>query len=244
MTTDNQPHLDALPGSDKKEKVRTMFNSIANHYDFLNHFLSFGIDIYWRNKVLQIIKQENPQSILDIATGTGDLAILARKANPSRIVGIDISESMLNVGKEKIKKRNLSQLIQVQLADSENLPFNDNEFDLAMVSFGVRNFANLEKGLSEIKRTLKPGGMLIVLEFSHPKSFPMKQLYGFYSRYILPMLGKIVSNNPSAYTYLPESVAIFPAFADFTNIMDKLGYKQTKYQSLTAGIASIYTGKK
>lgn len=242
--TEDQQHLEALPGEGKKEKVRNMFNNIATKYDFLNHFLSFGIDYYWRNRVLKIIKSKQPKSILDIATGTGDLAILSAKANPEQIVGIDISEAMLRVGIEKIKNKNLDSLIKLQQADSEDLPFEDNHFDLAMVAFGVRNFAHLSVGLAEIRRVLKPGGTLIVLEFSHPKSFPMKQLYGFYSKYILPFFGKLISNDSSAYTYLPESVKRFPAYDDFTNIMKEVGYKNTKWDSLSSGISCIYIGDK
>ncbi len=241
---DNQDHLKDLEGNNKKDKVRNMFNGIAKNYDFLNHFLSFGIDYYWRNEVLKIIKNHKPESILDIATGTGDLAILSSKAKPKKIIGIDISEEMLNIGIKKIKAKKLESLIEMKVADSENLPFKDNSFDLAMVAFGVRNFENLEKGLAEIKRVLKKDGILIVLEFSHPKTFPMKQLYGFYSSYILPTFGRIISNNASAYTYLPESVKRFPAYDDFTKIMDKLGFKDTKWRALSSGISSIYTGIK
>ncbi len=241
---ENQEHLEQLKGKDKREKVENMFDGIAGKYDFLNHFLSFGIDYYWRNRVLKIIKDKNPKSILDIATGTGDLAILSSKANPERIVGIDISQNMLNVGIEKVKKKGLEKLITLQQEDSEDLSFEDNTFDLAMVAFGVRNFENLEKGLSEIKRVLKPGGTFIVLEFSKPQAFPMKQLYGFYSNNILPVFGKIISNDASAYTYLPESVKRFPAYKEFTTIMDKVGFKNTSFTALTSGISSIYIGEK
>jgi demethylmenaquinone methyltransferase/2-methoxy-6-polyprenyl-1,4-benzoquinol methylase len=241
---DNQEHLDPLEGNNKKEKVRNMFNSVAKNYDFLNHFLSFGIDYYWRNQVLKIIKQNKPDSILDIATGTGDLAILSAKANPKKVVGIDISEEMLNIGIQKVKKNNLDKLIELKVADSEDLPYEDNSFDLAMVAFGVRNFENLEKGLSEIKRVLKEGGLLIVLEFSLPQNFPMKQLYSFYSKNILPTFGRIVSNDASAYTYLPESVKRFPAYNDFTNIMANVGFKETKWRAMSSGISCIYTGRK
>ncbi len=242
--TENQQHLEALPGEGKKEKVRNMFNNIAERYDFLNHFLSFGIDYHWRNQVLKIIKAKKPQSILDIATGTGDLAILSSKANPHSIVGIDISEEMLKVGINKVKRKQLDSLIELKQADSEDLPFEDNKFDLAMVAFGVRNFAHLEVGLAEIKRVLKLGGTLIVLEFSHPRKVPMKQLYGFYSNNILPAFGKIISNDSSAYTYLPESVKRFPAYDNFTDIMNTVGFKDTQWRALSAGIASIYTGEK
>ena len=241
---ENQEHLEQLEGENKREKVENMFDGIAEKYDFLNHFLSFGVDYYWRNKVLKIIKSRKPKSILDIATGTGDLAILASKAKPERIVGIDISQNMLNVGIEKVSKKGLKNLITLQKEDSENLSFDDNTFDLAMAAFGVRNFQNLEKGLAEIRRVIKPGGILIVLEFSKPRSFPMKQLYGFYSSNILPTFGRIISNDASAYTYLPESVKRFPAFEEFTQIMDNVGFNKTSYESLTSGISSIYIGEK
>ena len=240
----NQTHLNSLPGESKKEKVRNMFNSIAGNYDFLNHFLSFGVDFYWRNQVLKIIKDKNPETILDIATGTGDLAILASKAKPKKIMGIDISEEMLNVGIAKVKDKNLNNIIELQQADSENLPFNDNEFDLAMVAFGVRNFENLEKGLSEIRRVLKPKGTLIILEFSQPKYFPVKQLYSFYSKYILPLLGRIISKDANAYTYLPESVKRFPCYNELCEIMSQVGYNNTNWKALSGGISSIYTGIK
>jgi len=241
---ENQEHLEQLDGENKREKVENMFDSIADKYDFLNHFLSFGVDYYWRNKVLKIIKSRKPKSILDIATGTGDLAILASKVKPEKIVGIDISQNMLNVGIEKVNKKGLEKLITLQQEDSEDLSFDDNTFDLAMAAFGVRNFQNLEKGLGEIRRVLKPGGILIVLEFSQPRSFPMKQLYGFYSNNILPTFGRIISNDASAYTYLPESVKRFPAFEDFTKIMENVGFNKTTYESLTSGISSIYIGEK
>jgi len=242
--TENQDHLNELEGDNKKEKVRNMFNGIAKRYDFLNHFLSFGIDYYWRREVLKIIKKHKPESILDIATGTGDLAILSSKVKPKKIVGIDISEEMLNVGIEKVKKKKLDKLIEMRVADSEDLPLDDNSFDLAMVAFGVRNFENLEKGLSEIKRVLKKDGILIVLEFSHPKGFPMKQLYSFYSNNILPTLGKIISNNTSAYTYLPESVEAFPFGEKLLVILRKSGFIRENSRELTFGISTIYSSIK
>ncbi len=228
----------------KKERVKTMFNSIAPRYDFLNHFLSFGVDYYWRNRVLKMVKQRNPRTILDVATGTGDLAIVVTKSKPEKITGVDISHSMLAVGKEKVKKRNLDSIITLEYGDSEDLRFADNSFDLAMVAFGVRNFGNLEKGLTEILRVLKPGGSLLVLEFSHPGSFPMKQLYAFYSSYILPLVGRIISNDSSAYTYLPESVKKFHSGNDFLNIMSKCGFINLELTSLSSGISTIYSGYK
>jgi len=242
--TDNQQHLSELPGKDKKEKVRNMFNSIAKNYDFLNHFLSFGVDYHWRNQVLKIIKSKDPKHILDVATGTGDLAILATKSNAEKIVGIDISEAMLEVGIKKVEKKGLNSIIELKQADSEDLPFDDNTFDLAMVAFGVRNFEDLEKGLSEIKRVIKENGTLIVLEFSHPRKAPIKQLYNFYSANILPVLGKAISNDSSAYTYLPESVKRFPAYDEFTDVMKKVGFRNTEYKALSFGISSIHIGEK
>lgn len=239
----NQEHLDNLQGKDKKEKVRNMFNNVAKNYDFLNHFLSFGIDYYWRNEVLKIVKKNKPTSILDVATGTGDLAIVSSKAKPEKIIGIDISEEMLKVGIEKVKKKGLQNIIELKVADSEDLPFEDHSFDLAMVAFGVRNFEDLKKGLSEIKRVLKKDGLLIILEFSLPQNFPMKQLYSFYSNNILPTFGRIISNDASAYTYLPESVKRFPAYNDFTNIMQEVGFTETNWKAMSSGISCIYTGK-
>jgi len=228
----------------KKEEVRNMFNSIAPKYDFLNHFLSFGIDYYWRRRVLQRVKKIKPESVIDIATGTGDLAILISKAKPKKIIGVDISASMLQKGKEKILNKKLSNLIELQLGDSEDLKFNDNSFDLAMVAFGVRNFEDMDKGLKEILRILKPGGTLLILEFSNPRRFPIKQLYKFYSFNILPIIGRLVSNDASAYTYLPESVAHFPAFEEMTEIMGNCGFVNPIYTSLTGGISTIYQGEK
>ncbi len=228
----------------QKDEVRNMFNSIAHRYDFLNHVLSFGVDFYWRKRVLKIVKQAKPSSILDIATGTADLAILMSKAKPKKIVGIDISASMLQKGKEKVMNKGLSELIELSLGDAEEIEFPDNQFDVAMVAFGVRNFENLERGLKEILRVIKPNGQILILEFSKPEHFPLKQLYSFYSFQILPLIGKIVSSDASAYTYLPKSVAHFPAYNDFVAIMKQVGFEDNKYQKLTGGIATIYQGRK
>jgi demethylmenaquinone methyltransferase / 2-methoxy-6-polyprenyl-1,4-benzoquinol methylase len=228
----------------QKDEVRNMFNSIAHRYDFLNHFLSFGIDFYWRRRVLSIVKKLKPESVLDIATGTADLAILISKVNPKKIIGIDISASMLQKGKEKVLNKGLANLINLEIGDAENLDFDDDSFDLAMVAYGVRNFENLEKGLSEIYRVLKPNGNLIILEFSKPPKFPIKQLYSFYSFKILPFIGKLVSSDASAYTYLPESVAHFPAYDDFNKILKGCGFKDARYKMLTGGISTIYQGIK
>lgn len=228
----------------QKDEVRNMFNSIAHRYDFLNHFLSFGIDFYWRRRVLKIVMNKKPKTILDIATGTADLAILMSKAKPTKITGVDLSASMLQKGKDKVFNKNLSHLINLELGDSENLEYEDNSFDMATVSFGVRNFENLEKGLLEIYRVLNKNGTLIILEFSKPQKFPIKQLYNFYSFKVLPIIGRLVSSDALAYTYLPESVAHFPAYDNFITVMNDCGFSSTSYAMLTGGIATIYVGSK
>jgi len=228
----------------KKEQVETMFDFIAPKYDFLNHFLSFGVDKYWRKQLIKKVKKHSPKSILDIATGTGDLAIEASKLKPDKIVGIDISEKMLHVGREKIRQKKIENLVTLRKADAEKLPFQDNEFDAVIVAFGIRNFENLENGLKEILRVLKPGGLFIALEFSKPKHFPIKQLYGWYSNRILPYAGKKISGDKSAYTYLPESVSAFAEGEELVSIMNKTGYWQTGFRTLTFRIASLYFGYK
>lgn len=228
----------------KKEQVANMFNTISPQYDFLNHLLSGGIDIIWRKKAIKLLQNKGIKTMLDIATGTGDFAIEALKLNPEKIVGVDISEGMLSVGIEKMKKMGLEKMIQLQKGDSEKLPFSDNSFDAVIVSFGVRNFENLQKGLSDMFRVTKPGGYCLILEFSNPRSFPMKQLYTFYSKYCLPFLGKMISKDPSAYTYLPESVKAFPDGPDFIQIFKSTGYSETKWIPMTGGICSIYIGQK
>lgn len=229
----------------KKQQVADMFNNIARTYDFLNHFLSLGIDIIWRKKAINELKKDKPALILDVATGTGDFAFEALAAlKPEKIVGVDISQGMLDIAAQKIAKRNLSNQFEVKLGDSEKLPFNDAEFDAVTVAYGVRNFENLEKGLADMLRVLKPGGKAVVLEFSKPKSFPIKQLYNFYFNYITPGIGKIFSKDSRAYSYLPESVAAFPDGKNFVTLMDKVGFKHTKNRPLAFGICSIYTGIK
>ncbi len=228
----------------KKAQVAQMFDNISEKYDFLNHFLSMGIDVGWRKKVVKIIGEQNPDSILDIATGTGDLAIMMSELNAKKIVGLDLSEGMLTVGKKKIATKKLDNLISMIQGDSENLPFNDNYFDAITVAFGVRNFENLDKGLSEILRVLKPKGKLVVLEFSKPQGYIMKPLYGFYSNYILPLLGKLISEDKSAYTYLPESVAAFPYGHAFDEILKNIGFKAIENQPVSFGIATIYAASK
>lgn len=225
-------------------QVQQMFNNISKSYDLLNHVLSFGIDILWRKKAIRLLKKENPQSILDVATGTADFAIESMKLKPKEVIGVDIADSMLDIGRKKIKKLYLQDIITLSHADSENLPFDNNKFDAAIVSFGVRNFENLEKGLAEMQRVIKKEGVLVVLEFSKPRKFPMKQLYSFYFKYILPLIGKIVSKDNAAYTYLPESVHAFPDGQAFLDILDKLGFKETKWIPLTFGISSIYWARK
>lgn len=228
----------------KKEQVAEMFNNISGKYDFLNHFLSLGIDILWRKKAIKLLKKDQPKLILDIATGTGDFAIEALALNPDKVVGVDISEGMLEMGRKKMKKKGLDDKIELQLGDSEGLLFEDNKFDAIIVSFGVRNFENLEKGLSDMLRVLKKGGKVVILEFSRPAKFPFKQIYNFYFRSILPKIGKLVSKDSAAYTYLPESVNAFPDGRNFLDVLEKVGFKNTECKPLTFGVSSIYTGIK
>jgi demethylmenaquinone methyltransferase / 2-methoxy-6-polyprenyl-1,4-benzoquinol methylase len=228
----------------KKEQVRLMFDNIAGKYDFLNHFLSAGIDKLWRRRLVRILMKSNPQSILDVATGTADLAIALSKKTKAQIEGVDISQGMLDVGHQKLKKMQLDKQITLKLADSEQLPFDSDRFDATMVAFGVRNFEDLDQGLKEMQRVLKKGGMIAVLEFSRPKAFPIKQLYNFYFKNILPGLGRLVSRDKGAYTYLPESVGIFPDGEDFLRRLEGAGFNGTNQKRLTFGIATIYTGFK
>ena len=240
--------MNVLPYKDKdtskKEQIAAMFNSISGKYDFLNHFLSLGIDVLWRKRAVRLLKKHQPKLILDVATGTGDFAIEALSLNPEKIIGVDISEGMLSVGREKLIKKNLTKKIELLSGDSEVLPFDDNFFDAVIVSFGVRNFENLEKGLSDMLRVLKPGGKVVILEFSKPKSFPFKQIYQFYFQWILPKIGKLISKNHAAYTYLPDSVEAFPDGDDFLNILNKIGFQKNQCTPLTLGISSIYSGSK
>lgn len=228
----------------KKEEVAEMFNKISKRYDFLNHFLSLGIDKIWRKKAVKMLRDLQPKRILDLATGTGDFAIESLKLNPTEIVGMDISEGMLEVGRMKMKKRGFDPIISMQLGDSENLPFEDNYFDALTVGFGVRNYENLEKGLAEMLRVVRPGGKLIILEFSKPKKFPIKQYYAFHSKYIIPFFGKRISKDEKAYEYLPESVAAFPEGEDFKTILKQVGYQSVGSKLVAGGIATIYFGSK
>lgn len=229
----------------KKEQVADMFNNISKTYDFLNHFMSLGIDILWRKKAISELKKVKPQLMLDVATGTGDFAFEAIQIlNPSKVIGVDISQGMLDVADEKIKKRGLADRFEVRLGDSEKLLFEDDTFDAVTVAFGVRNYENLEQGLSDMLRVLKPGGKIVILEFSKPQKFPVKQVYNFYFNSVTPAIGKLFSKNNDAYKYLPESVAAFPDGKSFLTLMHKVGFKDTKFQPLTFGISSIYTGVK
>jgi len=228
----------------KKQQVEQMFDNIAPKYDFLNHFLSLGIDKLWRKKAIRILSGYPSEIILDVATGTGDFAIAASKLKPKKITGFDLSEQMLNVGRVKVKKLGLERIIDFRKGDSEAMPFADNEFDAITVAFGVRNFENLEKGLAEFKRVLKSDGVAIILEFSKPKYFPMKQFYLFYFFGILPLIGRMVSKDRSAYSYLPESVMAFPDDEKFMAILKKTGFSRVKQKRLTFGIATIYLAQK
>ncbi len=232
--------------SEIKPEIGKMFDSIAEHYDFLNHFLSFGIDRSWRKKAIREISliDPHPSKILDVATGTGDLAIEAMKLNPDHITGIDISGKMLEAGKEKLRKKRLNDRIDLLECDSEKIIFPDGSFDIAMVAFGVRNFSDPLKGLSEMARILKPQGVIMVLEFSKPSNTPFKQLYNFYFLRILPLIGRIFSKNKYAYTYLPESVMGFPENEQFIALLGEAGFRSVKQKKLTGGVASIYTGLK
>ncbi|MBE9602152.1 bifunctional demethylmenaquinone methyltransferase/2-methoxy-6-polyprenyl-1,4-benzoquinol methylase UbiE [Pedobacter sp. MC2016-24] len=229
----------------KKEQVASMFDNISKKYDFLNHFLSLGIDILWRKRAIRELKSIKPRVMLDVATGTGDFAFEAITIlQPEKIIGVDISDGMLNVARKKIAERNLGGVFSVQMGDSEGLHFDNDHFDAITVAFGVRNYENLEKGLSDMFRVLKPGGKIVILEFSKPRAFPIKQAYNFYFKQILPHFGKLFSKDNSAYTYLPESVSAFPDGDAFVELMEKVGFKQTKEIRLTFGISTIYTGQK
>ena len=228
----------------KKEEVAEMFNNISAKYDFLNHFLSLGIDKLWRKKAVKMLRSVNPTRILDIATGTGDFALESLVLKPTQIVGLDISSGMLEHGRVKMKKKGVDHIITMQQGDSEDIPYEDNYFDGLTVGFGVRNFENLEKGLGEMLRVVRPGGKLIILEFSKPKKFPIKQLFAFYSKNIIPILGKSISKDSNAFTYLPESVAAFPEGKNFENILAKVGFKDISSTLVSGGIATIYAGTK
>ena len=228
----------------KKEQVTKMFDAISGNYDGLNRVISFGIDVKWRKKIVKIVNAIRPKLILDIATGTGDLAILLAKTNADKIIGLDISPGMLNIGIEKIKQKHLSNQIEMIIGDSENMPFADNYFDAITVSFGIRNFETLEKGLCEILRVLKPNGTFVILETSNPTQFPFKQGYQFYANYVLPLIGKLFSKDTIAYGYLSESAQNFPFGEALNNILRKVGFINVIALPQTFGAATIYTASK
>ncbi|WP_445711693.1 bifunctional demethylmenaquinone methyltransferase/2-methoxy-6-polyprenyl-1,4-benzoquinol methylase UbiE [Flavobacterium sp.] len=242
MSKNITPYKDSELG--KKEQVAQMFDSISGNYDGLNRVISFGIDIKWRKKVLKIVADKKPKSVLDIATGTGDLAILMTSTSAEEIIGLDISAGMLEVGKKKIKNKNLDQKIQMVLGDSESIPYPDNYFDAITVAFGVRNFENLEKGLTEILRVLKPNGVFVILETSVPTKFPYKQGYAIHSKFVLPIIGKLFSKDKSAYKYLSDSANIFPFGEALNNILRKIGFIDVKHLPQTFGVATIYQASK
>ena len=219
-----------------------MFDDIAPRYDFLNRLLSMGIDQTWRDRAIETLRAAEPKRILDVATGTADLAIKSLKLDPEKVVGVDISEEMLAIGREKVARLGESGRITLQRGEAEKLPFSNSQFDAALVAFGVRNFENLHEGLSEIWRVLRPGGSLVILEFSHPTSFPVKQFYGFYSHAVLPVIGRLVSKNKEAYKYLPASVDVFPSGEAFLERMREAGFREVSAQPLTFGIATLYKG--
>jgi demethylmenaquinone methyltransferase / 2-methoxy-6-polyprenyl-1,4-benzoquinol methylase len=231
-----------IPGN--KDSVRHMFDDISPKYDFLNHFLSFGIDRRWRKQLVRILAEHKPSAILDVASGTADLAVAMAAIGPEKITGIDISSKMLEIGKKKVRSHGLDQMITLQTADAEKLPFPGNSFDAVTVAFGVRNFTDLGAGLREMKRVLRPGGVMLILEFSHPGAFPVRQLYPIYSRFLIPLTGGIISGNRRAYRYLHDTVADFPTGRAFLDILEKEGMKNTGQLALSKGIASIYRAEK
>jgi demethylmenaquinone methyltransferase/2-methoxy-6-polyprenyl-1,4-benzoquinol methylase len=242
MSKNITPYKDSELG--KKDQVAQMFDTISGNYDGLNRVISFGIDIKWRKKVLQLVSDKNPKTVLDIATGTGDLAILMTATSAEKIIGLDISAGMLDVGRKKIEGKKLSDKIEMILADSENMPFEDNTFDAITVAFGVRNFETLEKGLGEILRVLKPNGIFVILETSVPDKTPYKQGYKFYSKNILPLIGKLFSKDNSAYQYLSESASVFPYGEALNNILKKIGFIDVVSMPQTFGVATIYSATK
>jgi demethylmenaquinone methyltransferase/2-methoxy-6-polyprenyl-1,4-benzoquinol methylase len=242
MSKNVTPYKDSELG--KKEQVAQMFDTISGNYDGLNRVISFGIDVKWRKKVLKLVADTQPDTILDIATGTGDLALLMTQTNATKIIGLDISAGMLSVGRKKIAERKLDSKIEMVLADSENIPYKDASFDAITVAFGVRNFETLDKGLSEILRVLKPGGIFVILETSVPEKFPFKQGYSFYSKNILPLIGKMFSKDDSAYQYLSDSASVFPYGEVLNNILRKIGFVNVKALPQTFGVATIYSASK
>jgi demethylmenaquinone methyltransferase/2-methoxy-6-polyprenyl-1,4-benzoquinol methylase len=236
------PYRDSSLG--KKEQVAQMFDNISGNYDGLNRVISLGIDMKWRKKVVALVAEKNPETILDIATGTGDLVIMMSNTSAKKIIGLDISAGMLEVGKQKIEAKKLTEKIEMVLGDSESMPYPDNYFDAITVSFGIRNFETLEKGLSEIYRVLKPNGIFVILETSVPTKFPFKQGYAFYTKFILPIIGKVFSKDNDAYGYLSESAANFPFGETLNNILRKISFIECKAMPQTMGVATIYTATK
>ena len=242
MSKNITPYKDSDLG--KKEQVAQMFDTISGNYDDLNRVISFGIDVKWRKKVLKLVAAKNPNTVLDIATGTGDLAILMTNTSATEIIGLDISAGMLEVGKKKIAEKKLDNKIQMVLGDSEKIPYPDNYFDAITVAFGVRNFETLEKGLAEILRVLKPNGVFVILETSVPTKFPFKQGYAFHSKFILPLVGKLFSKDKAAYTYLSDSANLFPFGEALNNILRKVGFIDVEHLPQTFGVATIYHASK
>ena len=236
----NTPVTPYQTEASKKEQVAEMFDNIAPKYDLLNRALSMGIDVLWRRKAVRMLRPYAPKHVVDIATGTADFAIEARKLQPERITGIDISKEMILIGREKVEKKGLKNLIQLEIGDSEALRFEDNGIDAITIGFGVRNFENLSRGLEEIHRVLRPGGAVVILEPSFPTRFPLKQLFAFHFNVLTPLIGRMISGDTSAYTYLPESVKAFPNGKDFVDICKNVGFSTAKYVPLTLGICSLY----
>lgn len=242
MSISTKPYKNSALG--KKEQVAEMFDTISSKYDNLNRVISFGVDVKWRKKILKMVAEKQPKTILDVATGTGDLAILLSQTNADKIIGLDISAGMLEVGKQKIAHKHLSSKIEMVLGDSEKIAFDDNSFDAVTVAFGIRNFENLELGLSEILRVLKPGGIFVILETSVPEKFPFKQGYTVYTKYMLPLIGKLFSKDKVAYQYLSDSASIFPYGERLNNILQKIGFIDVKHLPQTFGVATIYSATK
>ncbi len=228
----------------QKQYVRSLFDSIAYRYDVLNHLLSGGIDLYWRRVAVEALRNSQPKKILDVATGTADFAIASLRLKPQEVIGVDISERMLTVGRKKIQERRVEPLVRLETGDAEHLQFADGTFDAAIVAFGVRNFEHVDQGISEMHRVLKRGGTIAVLEFSKPRIFPFKQVYFFYFLNVLPLIGKIVSKDTTAYRYLPETVLKFPDGEEFVSILRSAGFADVTFQPLTFGIATLYIGTK
>ncbi len=229
----------------KKTQVGKMFDNIAPYYDFLNRLLSLRMDVLWRRKAIGMIKNKEAETILDVATGTADLTVeINKQLSPKQIIGMDLSNEMLEVGRKKIAKKGLDNLIRLDQGDSENLQYEDGTFDVATAAFGVRNFEDLSAGLKEINRVLKKNGQIVVLEFSRPTIFPFKQLFNLYFKYVLPLIGKVTSKDPKAYQYLYESVQAFPDGEDFLDVLKETGFNSNQCKKLSLGICSIYTGFK